>query len=149
MRPLAIAITLSSLALFGQTTKPTAAQAETLVKRAIQYGKQYGGEKLISETNQGVFHVGSGSELYVSVYDDKGFVRAVGFNAKGLVGINGMDFKDSDGKLFFREIITQAKAKGSGWVDYKWKNPTTSAVGPKTTYFEYWDGLIVAAGIYK
>lgn len=149
MRRLVIGLALCSLTLAAQAPKPTAAQAVKLVQRAIQYGKQFGGEKLILETNQGIFHVGSGSELYVSVYDEAGMVRAIGYNAQKLVGTNGMGYKDVDGKLFFKEIITQAKEKGSGWVDYKWKNPTTDAVQAKSTYFESWNGLVICAGIYK
>jgi signal transduction histidine kinase len=146
-------LTVAGLTLAAQAPapKPTLAQAEGLVKKAIAYGKKMGAAKLIDETNQGIFHVGSGSELYISIYNDEGVVKAVGFNTKALVGINGMTLKDKspEGKLFFKEIVTTAKAKGSGRIDYMWPNPVSNQVGTKTVYFEYWDGLILTAGVYK
>jgi len=147
-KPIVVAM-LVVAPLCSQGVKHTPEQAKALVARAIQYGKQYGVEKLISEATAGAFHVGAGSDLYISIYDAEGTIKAIGFNPKGLVGNNGMALKDADGKMFFKEIMTQAKAKGSGWVDYKWKNPTTNEIAAKSTYFEAWNGYVIASGIYK
>ena len=127
----------------------TAAQAETLVKRAIAYARQNGMEKLIAQTNAvgGVFHVGQGSELYLLVYDLKGVAVANGFK-KELVGTNRFDAKDVDGKFYVREYLSVAKAKGNGWVDYKFANPMDGKIEPKTAYVEAYDAYLFCCGIY-
>lgn len=130
---------------------PSPNQAENLVKHAVAYAKQNSMEKLIEQTNQGDgrFHVGSGSQLYIFIYDQAGVCKAIGFNTLQFVGVNRFDVKDPDGKYFLREMIKMAKTKGNGWVDYKYPNPQNNKVEQKTSYVELVDGLIVGAGVYK
>ena len=40
-------------------------------------------------------------------------------------------------------------AKGKGWVDYQYKNPTSGKIEPKTTYILRVDDVVLEAGIYK
>ena len=140
---------LSCLTLLAQA--PTPVQAEKLVKKAVAYAKENGMDKLIDQTNQGDgrFHVGSGSQLYIFIYDQAGVCKAIGYNTATFVGKNRIDIKDPDGKFFLREIINTAKAKGHGWVDYKYPNPTSNKIEQKTSYLEMVDGLVIGAGIYK
>jgi cytochrome c len=140
---------LSCLTVMAQA--PTPVQAENLVKKAVAYAKQNGMDKLIDQTNQadGRFHAGSGSQLYIFIYDPAGVCKAIGYNTAKFVGVNRWDIKDPDGKYFLREIIATAKTKGSGWVDYKYPNPLNNKVEQKTSYVEWVDGLVVGAGIYK
>ena len=42
-----------------------------------------------------------------------------------------------------------AAKKGSGWVDYQYKNPTTGKIEPKTTYILRVGDAVLEAGIYK
>lgn len=130
---------------------PNAAQAEALVKQAVAFAKQNGMDKLIQETNQGSgkFHVAAGSELYIFIYDQQGVVKAIGYNTAALVGKSRIDMKDPDGKMVIRELINVAKTKGSGWVDYKYPDPTDNKVKQKTSYVELSDGLIIGSGVYK
>lgn len=67
----------------------------------------------------------------------------------GLVRKEFMAVKDANGKTFAGDLVTTAQEKGSGWVDYKWENPATKAVDPKTVYFERVDDLILCSGAYK
>jgi signal transduction histidine kinase len=69
-------------------------------------------------------------------------------NAK-LVGKNLLEVPDVDGKLFRKEIVELAKSKGSGWVDYKYKNPETGKIEDKTTYVLKVGDIILCCGIYK
>jgi len=154
MKPRCSALALAALAclsLGAQAPAPTPAQAETLVKRAVAYAKQHGIEKLINQTNQadGVFHVGSGSQLYIFIYDLKGVCKAIGYNTTALVGKDRSDLKDPDGKMIVREFITTAKTKGQGWVDYKYPNPVNGKIEDKTSFVELSDGLIIGSGVYK
>ena len=53
---------------------------------------------------------------------------------------------DANGKKYRREIIELAAAKGKGWVDYQYKNPTTGKIEPKTTYILRVDDVVLANG---
>ena len=56
---------------------------------------------------------------------------------------------DASGKKYRREIIDLAAKKGSGWVDYQYKNPATGKLEPKTTYILRVGDIVLEAGIYK
>jgi cytochrome c len=139
---------LSCLLLNAQGHTP--AQAENIVKRAIVYAQKNGMDKLIQQTNQsnGVFHVGSGSDLYLLVIDKKGIARANGFRAD-IVGTNRLVVKDVDGKYYMRDLLEMAKTKNTGWVDYKFANPISGRIEQKSTYFEVYEDFAVCCGIYK
>ena len=120
-------LTITAICLAGtlqaQDQKP---KALALVKEAVAFAKKNGKEALLKETNQGQgrFHVKSGDDLYIFIYDP-------------------------DGKLFLQEMISLAKTKGSGWVDYKYPNPKSGKIEAKTSYVEFLDGWMVGCGIYK
>jgi signal transduction histidine kinase len=143
------AAALPCLVSFAQV--PSSTQAVALVKQAVAFAKQNGVAKLIQETNtpNGKFHVASGGELYIFIYDERGVVKAIGYNTAALVGVNRIDLKDPEGVMIIREIIKVAQNKGKGWVDYKYPNPTTNALDQKTSYVEYYDGAIIGSGVYK
>jgi signal transduction histidine kinase len=131
--------------------RPTSAQAVALVKQAVAFAKANGIAKLIQETNQenGKFHAASGSELYIFIYDERGVVKAIGYNTAALVGKNRIDLKDPDGVMIVRELINVAENKGKGWVDYKYPNPTTGQNEQKTSYLEFYEGAIIGSGVYR
>ena len=124
----------------------TPQDAEAWVKKAVEYYKANGKEKALAEFNNpsGQFKKG---DLYIYVLDMNGKMLAHP-NAQ-LCGQDFMVKKDADGKLFAADMVKMAKEKGSGWVDYKWENPTTKKVEAKIVYFEKVDDLIIAAGAYK
>lgn len=126
------------------------ARAQTLVKEAVAFAKKNGKEALTKETNQGQgrFHVKGGDELYIFIYDTQGVCQAIGFQSQ-MVGVNRWGLKDPDGKFFLQEMITIAKTKGSGWVDYKYPNPKSGKIEAKASYVEFLDGWVVGCGVYK
>jgi signal transduction histidine kinase len=136
---------------FAFAQVPTSTQAVALVKQAVAYAKQNGIAKLIQETNapNGKFHVATGGELYIFIYDERGVVKAIGYNTAALVGVNRIDLKDPEGVLIIREFIKVAQNRGKGWVDYKYPNPSTNVLDQKTSYIEYYDGMIIGSGVYK
>jgi methyl-accepting chemotaxis protein len=87
-------------------------------------------------------------ELYVFVNTIEGYTVAHGQNPK-LVGKFMLDLKDSDGKLFMRELTETAKTRGSGWVEYKWLDPVTSRIMAKMTYCQRVGDAYIGCGIYK
>jgi len=58
--------------------------------------------------------------------------------------------RDPDGFAVFNEMVTLAKAKGAGMVDYRWPKPGASAPVEKTSYiklFTPWN-WIIGSGVY-
>jgi signal transduction histidine kinase len=86
--------------------------------------------------------------LYLTVYGLDGTVRAHGANEK-MIGKNLIDLKDIDGTPFVKERMDLAKTKGTFWQDYKFTNPTTKKIEPKSMYCEKLDDSVVCGGIYK
>ncbi len=125
----------------------TAADAKALVEKGAAFLKTNGKEKAFAEfTNQKGQFVKD--DLYIFVLDLNGLTLAHGGNPK-LVGKEMIQLKDADGKLFIKDMVDGAKAKGSGWADYKWTNPTTKKIDSKSTYYLKVDDVVLGCGIYK
>lgn len=125
----------------------TANEAVALVKKAAALVKQAGKDKAIAEFNnpKGAF---VDRDLYVFVIDMDGKTLANGSNQK-LVGKITLEMKDADGNPFIKHFIDIAQSKGSGWSDYKWVDPVTKNIRPKSTYVEKVDDMVIGCGIYK
>lgn len=121
--------------------------AKSMVKNAAAFVKYQGKGKALAEISKpkGMFDKG---ELYVFAYDLQGVMVAHPKNP-ALIGKNLIDVPDSDGKLFRRDIVEKAKAKGSGWVDYTYLNPETNEIEHKTTYLLKAGDMILCCGVYK
>jgi methyl-accepting chemotaxis protein len=67
-----------------------------------------------------------------------------------LIGQDLSGIKDPDGFQVFNEMVTLAKAKGAGMVNYRWPKPGASEPVEKTSYislFQPW-GWIIGSGVY-
>ena len=82
------------------------------------------------------------------VYGIDGKGLAHGSNAK-MIGKDLIDMRDVDGKYFVKERVEIAKTKGKGWQDYKFMNPVTKQIEPKSMYIQRHEDMIFGAGIYK
>ena len=87
-------------------------------------------------------------DLYAVVYDMSGKCLAHGQNEKQ-VGKDLIDLADADGKEFVKERVALAKSKGKFWQDYKFTDPVSKKVLPKSAYCEKSGEVIVCAGVYK
>ncbi len=87
-------------------------------------------------------------DLYPWILDSKGVALAHGANEK-LVGKDLIDLQDIDGKQFVREYVQATMANGKSWTDFKYTDPVTKKVLPKSTYCEKSADAVVCAGIYK
>jgi signal transduction histidine kinase len=86
-------------------------------------------------------------DLYPVVYGMDGKCLAHGQNEKQ-VGKDLIDLADADGKEFVRERVEFAKSKGKFWQDYKFTDPISKKVLPKSAYCEKAGDVIVCAGVY-
>src|SRR4051794_10034736 len=141
MLTLGAGLLFAPLALAAGQATPDEAKAMAI--KAADYLKSAGPEKALPEfsAKDGPWH---DRDLYVTVQDTNGVLVAHGTNA-GLIGKSMLDLKDVDGKPFNREI--QA-IKDTGWVNFKWQNPLTKAVEPKTMYEVRTGEYIVGVGAY-
>lgn len=145
-------LTLGSALLLAQTTlhaaeRGTADEAMAMAKKAIAYLKANGKEKTFAEINdtRGQF---TDRDLYVVVYDLNGKNLAHGLNPR-MIGKDLIDIRDGDGKYYMRERLEIIKTKGKGWQDYKFLDPLTKKIEPKSMYIEQVDDVIIGCGIYK
>ena len=150
-RALALAGVMSTLAMAGPARaadgNATKDEAVAMVKKGVAFIKSGGTDKGYAEvTNkQGQFR---DKDLYLVVYGLDGTVKAHGANEK-MVGKNLIDLKDIDGKAFVRERVELGRKNASFWQDYKFTNPETKKIEPKSMYCERLDETVVCGGIYK
>ena len=127
---------------------PTEKDAIAMVERGAALIKAKGKDEMIKKINAKDADYVQG-ELYIDMRDLKtGIVLAHPINPS-IVGKDLTDVPDANGKKYRREIIDLAAAKGKGWVDYQYKNPTSGKIEPKTTYIQRVDDVVLEAGIYK
>jgi cytochrome c len=154
-RILSIAAAALALMLGGTSTlaqdksKGSAKEATAMVQSAIAHIKKVGREKAFADfdNSKGAF---VDRDLYIVVYDLKGKVLAHGANAK-MIGKDLIDLRDVDGKYFVKERVEMMSKSpdAKGWQDYKFMNPTSSQIEPKSMYLQRYEDLIVGCGIYK
>jgi methyl-accepting chemotaxis protein len=91
----------------------------------------------------------NGGADYLMAYDMRGVNIAHGADAK-LEGTDRAGAKDPSGKLYIREMMALAAAKGEGTVYYSYPKPGTQVPLPKMVYvkrFAPWDAFI-CTGVY-
>ena len=127
----------------------SAEEAKTLAEKGLAHIKAVGLDKALEE-----FSAKDGKwqdkDLYIFVIKYDGTMMAHGAN-KALVSKPMQEMKDANGVFFTRDMITVAKTKGSGWVDYLWPNPVTKKTEQKSSYavaIPGYDGFL-GVGIYK
>ncbi|GAC1603765.1 MAG: hypothetical protein NVS3B2_08550 [Ramlibacter sp.] len=130
----------------GESATPK--EAETMVKKGIAFikanGKDKGYAEITNKDNKD-FH---DRDLYLAVHRLDGTALAHGTNEK-MVGRNFIEMKDMDGKEYIKERVDLAKTKTSFWTDYKFGNPVSKKIEPKSAYCERLDDTVVCGGVYK
>ena len=125
----------------------TAEQATAMVKTGVAFIKANGTEKGYAEITSKTSPF-KREDLYLVVYGLDGTVHAHGANEK-MIGRNLIELKDVDGKAFVKERVELGKAKVSFWQDYKFTNPESKKIEPKSMYCERLEQTVVCGGIYK
>ena len=144
----AAALCLAIAAAPALANGPTEKDAIAMVERGVALVKAKGKDEMIKKINAKDAEYVQG-ELYIDMRDLKtGIVLAHPYNPS-IVGKDLTDVPDANGKKYRREIIELAAAKGKGWVDYQYKNPTSGKIEPKTTFIQKVDDVVLEAGIYK
>ncbi|HXX11524.1 MAG TPA: methyl-accepting chemotaxis protein [Burkholderiales bacterium] len=121
--------------------------AVELVRKGVAHLRAVGARQACDDFDDanGPFIFG---EYYISAFDTHG-IRVANGSDPASRGENIRDIRDADGKQHVHAIIGKAKARGKGWEDYKWTNPLTRQIEPKSVYFELIDDVIITCGIYR
>ena len=121
--------------------------AVALVRQGVAHVRAVGKRRACDDFDDpnGAFVFG---EYYISAFDVNG-IRVANGSDPASRGENIHDIRDADGKQHVHAIIGKAKARGKGWEDYKWTNPVTKRIEPKSVYFELVDDVIITCGIYR
>jgi hypothetical protein len=153
IRPLLTGATLAiALAAFSAgayaASNATKEEALAMVKKGIAFIKTNGLDKGYAEiSNKGGSFVDR--DLYLVVYGLDGKCLAHGANPKQ-IGKDLLDLTDVDGKYFVKERVELARSKPTGfWQDYKFTNPVSKKIEPKTMYCEKLGDTAVCGGVYK
>jgi signal transduction histidine kinase len=125
----------------------TAAEAEAMVSKAVEHVRKVGKDQAYADftAKKPPFF---DRDLYVTVLSLGGINLAHGTNPK-MVGMDLNEFRDSDGKLFYKERLELVKTKSKFWQDYKFTDPATKKILPKAMYCEKEGDAIICTGIYK
>lgn len=145
---IAVGLLLMPSAGFASADKGTADEAKAMVEKAAALLKDAGAEKAFAAFNDPANKDFHDRDLYIFVRSMDGNTVAHGAN-KGMIGHTNLDLKDADGKLYNKEMIDIATSKGSGWVDYRWPNPISHKIEPKSSFVEKVGDYVIGAGFYK
>lgn len=152
IRPLltGLAVAVAALSAGGAHASANASKDEAMamVKKGIAFIKANGTDKGYAEISNkaGQF---TDRDLYLVVYGLDGKCLAHGANAKQ-IGKDLLDLTDVDGKYFVKERVALTQSKPAGfWQDYKFTNPVSKKIEPKTMYCERLGETAVCGGVYK
>ncbi len=143
-----LAFAVAGGALEASPEHATPEQATAMVKKGVAFIKANGKDKGWAEISnkKGAF---IDRDLYLVVYGLDGKCLAHGANPKQ-VGKDLIELTDVDGKYFVKDRVAMVKSKPAGfWQDYKFTNPVSKKIEPKTAYCERLDETVVCGGIYK
>ncbi len=125
----------------------TAEEAQIMVGQAVAYFDEVGARKAFTKFSDDPAPMFLKGDLYVFVIDGNGTIVAHGVDPS-LIGRDATQLEDVDGKKFGQEMLSEASMDGT-WVDYKWKDPLTDAIEPKSSWVVLHDGYVFGVGIYK
>jgi cytochrome c len=125
----------------------TKEEAVAMVDKAVHFVEENGAAKAYEVFNDRVGPFVD-RDLYIMVYDLNGKCLAHGANSK-LIGMDLIDAQDVDGKFYVKERVETAKTKNSYWLDYKFADPVTRKLEPKSTYCRRLGDTVICAGVYN
>lgn len=142
---LALVMMLVPLTVAAAQQRATAEQAQELVARAITLYDRVGRDAAFAafEDADGDF---VDHDLYVFVFGPEHTIVAHGGDPE-LVGTPTADLVDVDGVRFAERFMAEATPDGV-WIGYKWRDPVTGEVLPKSSWVVLHDGYVFGAGIY-
>lgn len=140
-----VGILISTVAAAGD--RGTRDEAIALWNKGKAYFDQHGGPATmaaVTDKNGGFVD----RDLYIFCYDANGITTGNGANAK-LIGVDATQLRDADGKAFALDILKIAHSESTGWVDFKWVDPVTKKIMPKSSYVGAYGDYTCGVGVYQ
>ncbi len=103
----------------GYYPQTTMTEVQNLVRRGYEFMKKTGASRAFTEFNDPFSKEFRYGDLYLFVYDKKGFLKANGSNP-ALVGQNNWNLQDDSGSYYVQALIKKAE-QGGGQVEAKTK----------------------------
>jgi cytochrome c len=144
----ALALAIAAAAPVQAASNASKDEAVAMVKKGVAFIKAQGVEKgYAAITGKDPQFVDR--DLYLVVYGLDGKCLAHGANPKQ-VGKDLIELTDVDGKYFVKDRVAMVKSKPAGaWQDYKFTNPVSKKIEPKTMYCEKLAETAVCGGVYN
>jgi len=146
IEPAGGAVAAAAGAQVTSAERGTPEQAKALVARAIAEFDRAG-----RKTAFGEFEDPAGGfiqrDLYVFVFGPDRTIVAHGGDA-GLVGTPADSLRDVDGAAFGTRFMDESSEQGS-WMDYKWQDPVSGRLLPKSSWVVQHDGYVFGVGVYR
>jgi hypothetical protein len=125
--------------------RATTKDAERMVHKAVEFLKKKDKAFAVFSDPNGSFTY---RDIYIYVLSLDGVVLAHPTKSE-LIGKNNMKAREPDGKYYTKEAMDVARAKGSGWIEYKFENPATHKLEIKVASVERVDDVVVGCGAFK
>lgn len=129
------------------TPHATAEQAQDMMDKAVEKIKSAGPAAAFKAFNdpKGGFMRGDLYVFAIGLKDGKYLAYGASPHQSGQ---NASEQHDAAGKAMVQDMITVAKEKGSGQIDYVWRNPATNAVESKHSLIQRVDDVLLGVGYY-
>jgi cytochrome c len=111
----------------------------------VAHFKKQGDKAFASFSHVGEF---TDRDLYVYVLSSEGVMLASGGASSIYIGRDMREYRDSDGKQPFEEMINGLHKDGTGTIEYRWLNLQHGKVEHKIAYYQSIDNRIIAVGYY-
>jgi len=140
-------VTITSAASISPILAATADDVKAFVSKAMTHIKDVGRAQAFADFSQPNGNWVAG-ELYIFCQAPDGVILAHGANP-ALIGRNFSNVIDPDGKPANKEINRVGFTYGEGWVHFKWPNPVTNKVQPKSAWVvKVDDEAVCGSGYY-
>lgn len=113
------------------TTKQTPQMIIDKVNQACDLIEKEGTSAFLKFKGNGSDFIFAGTYIWINDFNGKILMHPVRPDMENQIMIGLTDY---NGKLFLSEMITLAKEKGSGWVDYSWKRSVSKEQYTKLVY---------------
>lgn len=122
-------------------------QVKDVLGKAVALLKRSGSKTAFKAFNdpQGGYVIND--EYVFAIGLDDGKYRASGASPN-LTGVDVRELSDAAGKPLFKDMIALAKQKGSGTVNYVWRNPATNAIEQKHSLIQRVGDVLLGVGYY-
>ena len=142
-----LAVLLVAPALQADDMRGTAEEARAMVADAIAYYDEVGADVAFARFTDDPAPRFRDRDLYVFVLDEDDVLVAHGIEP-ARIGQTTVGIMDADGTDIGMALRDAASAEG-GWADYRWPNPATGDIEPKSSWVILHDGYVFGVGIYK